>query len=171
MITGGLHLDGVADGADAWLGGMGDEEKTHRILKDSLVGAAGVIAISAVLLLKFSALTVLLTHSLWWIILFTPILGRSSVLLLFLTTPYVRRGGLGSAMTDFLPYHLVGLIALLVLLPALFVSWQGVVAYLLVFYCLRRLMLQRLRGCTGDTAGATVELTEVFWLLGVGLSV
>ncbi len=171
MVTGGLHLDGVADGADAWLGGMGDEERTHRILKDPLVGAAGVAAIASIVLLKFSALVVLLEQSFWWGILFAPVLGRASVLLLFLTTPYVRHGGLGSAMTDFFPYHLAVITGFFVLLLALYLSWQGVLAFLLMFYFLRRLMLQRLRGCTGDTAGATVELTEVFWLVGVALTV
>ena len=170
IVTGGLHLDGVADGADAWLGGMGDEERTHRILKDPLIGAAGAIAICSVLLLKFAALVVVLEQQLWGLVLFAPVLGRASVLLLFLTTPYVRRGGLGSSVTAFLPKHLAGLIVLLVVLIALSLSWQGLIAYLIVLYLLRRLMLQRLQGCTGDTAGATIELGEVFWLLGIGLS-
>ena len=83
-ITGGLHLDGVADGADAWLGGLGDLEKTHRILKDPLVGAAGAIALVIVLLLKFAALTVLIKHQLIGLIIFAPVLGRNFILLLFL---------------------------------------------------------------------------------------
>jgi len=91
-ITGGLHLDGLADSADAWLGGFGDAEKTQRILKDPLVGAAGVIAIVGVLLLKFAALAVLLEHQQWQVIGFAPLLGRTLILLLFVTTPYVRAG-------------------------------------------------------------------------------
>lgn len=170
MITGGLHLDGVADSADAWLGGLGDEEKTHRILKDPVVGSAGVIAIVAVMLLKFAGLVVLLEQQLWWMIVFAPVLGRASVLLLFLTTPYVRRGGLGNAVTDFLPKHLALLVSVGLFVLAAFMSWQALLTVLLVFYLLRRLMMQRLRGCTGDTAGATIEFTELSWLLGVGLS-
>lgn len=170
VITGGLHLDGVADGADAWLGGLGDEEKTHRILKDPLVGAAGAIAISGVMLLKFSALTVLIEHRLWWFILFAPVLGRASVLLLFLTTPYIRPGGLASAVTDFLPTTPAWLITLGCLVAGLILSWQGIFWFLLGFWLLRRLMMKRLQGCTGDTAGAGVELGEVFWMLGIGLS-
>lgn len=170
MLTGGLHLDGVADGADAWLGGWGDEEKTHRILKDSLVGAAGVIAVVAVMLLKFAALTVLLEQQLWWSVLFAPVLGRASVLLLFLTTPYVRRNGLGNAITDFLPPHFAWVITVFVLGVGFFLSLPGVLVFLLVFYLLRRLMLQRLLGCTGDTAGAGIEVSEVCWMLGIGLA-
>ena len=170
LITGGLHLDGVADGADAWLGGLGDEEKTHRILKDPLMGAAGVIAIVCTMLLKFSALVVLLEHEFWWVLLFTPVLGRTAALMLMLTTPYVRKAGLGNAVTDFLPRGLAMLISVSLLVAALLMSWTGVAIFMLGCYLLRRLMLQRLGGCTGDTIGATVELGEVFWMLGVALS-
>lgn len=65
-------MDGLADSADAWLGGFGDAEKTQRILKDPLVGAAGVIALVGVLLLKFAALAVLLEHHHWQVILLAP---------------------------------------------------------------------------------------------------
>ena len=65
MVTGGLHLDGLADSADAWLGGSGDSAKTHRILKDPLVGAAGVIVLVGVLLLKFAALVAVLENAAW----------------------------------------------------------------------------------------------------------
>ncbi len=170
IITGGLHLDGVADGADAWLGGLGDEEKTHRILKDPLVGAAGAIAICAVILIKFSSLTVLLENQLWWAILFAPVLGRTSALLLFLTTPYVRRGGLANAVTDFMPITPAWLITLGCLSFGLLLAWQGILWFLLGFWLLRRLMMERLHGCTGDTAGAGIELSEVFWILGIGLT-
>lgn len=170
IITGGLHLDGVADGADAWLGGLGDSEKTHRILKDPLVGAAGAIAIASVLMLKWAALTVLITHNVWWAILFAPVWGRSLVLLLFLTTSYVRAGGLASAVTDQLPRLAAIIIVGLSSVIALGLSWQGLAGSLLIFWLLRRLMLQRLGGCTGDTAGASVEIGELAWLMGIALS-
>lgn len=169
-ITGGLHLDGVADGADAWLGGFGDVEKTHRILKDPLVGAAGAIALVAVLLLKFAALTVLIKYHLVWLILFAPALGRNFVLLLFLTTEYVRASGLASAAVKTLPEKPAFWLVLLVIGIAGWLAWQGLVLALLSFWLLRRLMLQRIGGCTGDTAGACVEFGEAAWLIGIALS-
>ena len=165
-VTGGLHLDGLADSADAWLGGLGDVEKTHRILKDPLVGAAGVIALVGVLLLKFAALTVLLEHHQWQMILLAPLIGRALILLLFLTTPYVRTGGLASAVTAHLPRAIAGWITAASLLIGLLFSMAGIGLTLLGFWLLRRLMLQRLQGCTGDTAGATVESGEMLWLVG-----
>ena len=52
IITGALHLDGVADSADAWLGGHGDRDRTLNILRDTAVGVAGVVAIVLTLILK-----------------------------------------------------------------------------------------------------------------------
>lgn len=170
MLTGGLHLDGLADSADAWLGGYGDAAKTQRILKDPLVGAAGVIALVSVLLLKFAALSVLLEHGTWWVILLAPALGRALILLLFLTTPYVRTGGLASAVTQHLPRHSAWAITGITLLLVTLVAPLGLGLTLLGFWGLRRLMLQRLQGCTGDTAGASVESGEMLWLLGCALS-
>lgn len=169
-ITGGLHLDGLADSADAWLGGFGDVEKTHRILKDPLVGTAGVVALVGILLLKFAALWVVVDSGTWWAVVSAPVLGRSLVLLLFLTTPYVRAGGLASAVTEHLPrtgaWYLVS--TSLVLMAAL--SLTGSALALLGFWLLRRIMLQRLQGCTGDTAGAVVESGEMLWLVGVAVA-
>lgn len=169
-ITGGLHLDGVADSADAWLGGLGDLEKTHRILKDPLVGAAGAIALSATFLLKFAALTVLIKLQLWWLILCAPALGRNFVLLLFLTTPYVRATGLASTTVNHLPEKPAFWLVLVVIGLAGLLAWQGLALALIAFWLLRRLMLQRLGGCTGDTAGACVEFGEAAWLIGIALS-
>ncbi len=44
-LTGALHLDGLADSADAWIGGLGDREKTLTIMKDPRCGPAGVVAL------------------------------------------------------------------------------------------------------------------------------
>lgn len=168
-LSGGLHLDGVADSADAWLGGLGDQEKTHRILKDPLVGAAGVIAVVSVLLLKCAALSVILSQGQWSLILVAPLLGRTLILVLFLTTPYVRSGGLASDVNHYLPKKSAIYIVLAGFFIAFAQSFTGLLAMGLGFWVLRRLMVQRLGGCTGDTAGASVEIGEVLWLVGAAL--
>ena len=170
MITGGLHLDGLADSADAWLGGQGDQAKTHRILKDPLVGSAGVVATVAVMLLRFAALFVLIEQSNELTILLAPVLGRCVALVLFITTRYVRHNGLGSAISDFLPVTPALGVCVLSLLIGALVSWWGVLFMVVGTFLLRRLMIQRLQGCTGDTIGASIELGEVFWLLGAALA-
>ena len=101
-LTGALHLDGLADSADAWLGGLGDRDRTLAIMKDPYSGPAGVTAIVLVLILKFAALSQLTVHD-WQYLLITPMLGRTAVVALFLTTSYVRQGGIGYAQVQYLP--------------------------------------------------------------------
>lgn len=170
LLSGGLHLDGLADSADAWLGGFGDRQRTLEIMKDPRSGPIAVVTLVLVLLLKFCALLAVLENGQWSALLVAPVLGRTAVLGLFLTTPYVRAGGLGQALADHLP-RARGRMVLLACAAGcvLLAGWQaaGVLLVLvLVFFWLRGLMLRRLGGTTGDTAGALLELLELTVLLG-----
>lgn len=64
LLSGALHLDGLADSADAWLGGFGDRERTLQIMKDPRSGPIAVVTLVLVLLLKFCALWVLVERGL-----------------------------------------------------------------------------------------------------------
>jgi adenosylcobinamide-GDP ribazoletransferase len=173
LLSGGLHLDGLADSADAWLGGFGDRERTLTIMKDPRSGPIAVVTLVLVLLLKFTALLALIgqAHSLALVIV--PLIGRSALLGLFLTTPYVRAGGLGQALADHLPRSAGRqVLAVSALACVLIAGLSGVVAVLLAvlgFAWLRQVMLRRLGGTTGDTAGAMLELLEVAVLVGLAL--
>lgn len=173
LLSGGLHLDGLADSADAWLGGFGDRERTLLIMKDPRSGPIAVITLVLVLLLKFAALLALIEQRQTLALIIVPVLGRGALLGLFLTTPYVRAGGLGQALADHLPRH-SGWQALLAcaLGGVLVAGWVGVSALVIaltVFIGLRQMMLRRLGGCTGDTAGALLELLEMVVLVGLVL--
>lgn len=173
LLSGALHLDGLADSADAWLGGFGDRERTLTIMKDPRSGPIAVVTLVLVLLLKFAALLALIEqqHSLFLMIV--PLIGRSAMLGLFLTTPYVRAGGLGQALADHLP-RLAGkrVLAVSALACVLIAGFSGVWALVLaggMFVWLRQVMLRRLGGTTGDTAGAMLELLEMVVLVGWAL--
>ena len=58
-LSGGLHLDGLADSADAWVGGFGDKERTLAIMKDPACGPIGVLSLIILCAIKGSALYVL----------------------------------------------------------------------------------------------------------------
>lgn len=109
-LTGGLHLDGLADTADAWVGGFGDRERTLKIMKDPSCGPIGVLSLVIVCLMKFSALYVLLEQRLSAFLILIPMLGRSVPLFLFLTTRYVRANGLGRSITDSIPKTLAWMV-------------------------------------------------------------
>ena len=165
-LTGALHLDGLADSADAWIGGLGDREKTLAIMKDPRCGPAGVVALVLVLLLKFAAL-VSVQNVPWLVLFLAPMLARASVTALFLTTPYVRSGGLGATLTN--APHTACVVALAITAGLCLIGgWRGLLALLaaaVVFGAWRRASQRRLGGFTGDTAGALVEMVEVAVLI------
>lgn len=171
-ISGALHLDGLADTADAWIGGLGDRERTLAIMKDPRCGPAAVVTLVVVLLLKFAAITAILGNHQHWALLLAPWLARCALPLLFFTTDYARNGGLGQALADHLPrgampWMLAGNAALMVV-----VGLSGMLALavaLVLFVWLRSRFIARLGGTTGDTAGAMVELIECAVLVALAL--
>lgn len=169
MLTGALHLDGLADTADAWLGGQGDREKSLRIMKDPACGPAGVVAIALVLLVKFATILYLQQHQQFAYLLIVPLAARALVPLLFLFTPYVRAEGLGQPFSEGLEATAIvpGLLLAIVLGFVGNGTWWLVSMLLagLVFWGLRRWMMARLGGTTGDTAGALVEVLECTLLI------
>ncbi|SDS17512.1 adenosylcobinamide-GDP ribazoletransferase [Pseudomonas prosekii] len=174
LLSGALHLDGLADSADAWLGGFGDRERTLTIMKDPRSGPIAVVTLVLVLLLKFAALLALIEQGQGAVLLIVPLLGRAALLGLFLTTPYVRAGGLGQALADHLPrtagWRVLALSALgCLLLGGMIDGLVALVIAIAVFIWLRQVMLRRLGGSTGDTAGALLELLEMAVLVGLAL--
>jgi adenosylcobinamide-GDP ribazoletransferase len=174
-LTGGLHLDGLADSADAWLGGYGDRRRTLDIMHDPCSGPIAVVVLVSLLLLKFSALQSLVAQGDNEVLIVSPLLGRSAVVALLLTTPYVRPQGLGSRLVREMPRGAsLGVILLVALLLVLWLGRNGVILLAVLamgFWLLRRLMLKRIGGTTGDTAGALLEIMETMALLtGAALS-
>ncbi|MCW8826756.1 MAG: adenosylcobinamide-GDP ribazoletransferase, partial [Gammaproteobacteria bacterium] len=181
VLTGGLHVDGLGDSADAWVGGMGDRQRTLDIMKDPYCGPMGVIAIVSVILLKFAALYTVLQQNHLLLLLLIPMVGRAQILLLFLTTPYVREGGMGSVLSTHLPKYSAWIIWGVVLLlwcllpgvespPQLQTEmWIGLAVVMLFFILFRRAIMQRIGGTTGDSAGALIELSETILLVTIAL--
>lgn len=167
-LPGGLHLDGLADTADAWVGGFGDAERTLKIMKDPACGPIGVLSLIIISLLKWSALYVLIQKQLYSALLLFPVLGRLAPMFLFLSIDYVREKGLGSSMASYIPKKLAITIMVLVVLSSLYFSVLGLVAVLVTAFSLlylRRKFKQRIGGITGDTVGASIEICECVSLL------
>lgn len=96
----GLHLDGVADVGDAWMGAFGDAQRALNIMKDSRLGTGGVIALGTVLLLKWQLIVALFASykgdQWWWIVLslvFIPAFARLFAWRLMHKAAYVGRSG------------------------------------------------------------------------------
>ncbi|HHC73138.1 MAG TPA: adenosylcobinamide-GDP ribazoletransferase [Thiotrichales bacterium] len=168
-LTGALHLDGLADSVDAWVGGLGDRRRTLEILRDPRAGPMGVVALVVLLLVKYSALQAIAVRGEWWPVILIPMLARGAMLWLFLSTPYARREGLGAPIARHLPRRKALFVSMLVPLITLTIGGSRgllmVVATALLLLLMRRTMQRRLGGTTGDTAGALLETVEATTLL------
>ena len=168
-LTGALHLDGFADSADAWMGGLGSKERTLRLLKDPTSGPIAIAAVILLLMLKLFAIEAILQQEQFMLLIWPLIFGRISVALLFVSTPYARKSGLGSAIAKHKQDNQVWLgSCLIALISCYFLTWMIIPLLItagLTFWYLRSRMVKRLSGCTGDTAGALLELIECVTLL------
>lgn len=171
MLTGALHLDGLADTADAWLGGHGDKERIFTIMKDPRSGTAGVSVIVLVLMLKVSALMVLIEQSSWLVIFLIPIIARLVASTLIFLLPSAKEEGLAYVVKKNLPisdaFALLSVISIILFLlsPSVFIF----IAF--VFFTLKWMMLKQIGGMTGDTLGASVEIIEAMGLMFAALLV
>jgi adenosylcobinamide-GDP ribazoletransferase len=164
-VSGGLHIDGLADTADGFFSAR-PREGILAIMKDSRTGPMGVAAVVCVVVLKIAVIASIAGPWRWWVLLMTPLAGRCTLIVHLALLPYVRpEGGLagifhrGSARGH-------ALWALAVLFAAGFVTGRlpGLIAGAASFFAALLLavyFLRRIGGLTGDTLGAACELTEL----------
>ena len=176
--TGALHLDGLADTADAWVGGRGNRERTLAIMKDPYSGPVAVVAVVCLLLLKFAALSALRdargTAS-WSDLHFAcgcilpPLLARTAVPLLFAHTPYARAQGLGADLARYQSRAggrwVTALTGLTVIVVFGRYGLVATAAAAVVYLIMRRAFIRRLGGVTGDGVGAMIEVIEALCLV------
>ena len=165
VITGGLHLDGIADTADGLIGGRGDKEKTLAIMKDSRTGAMGVIAIALLLLVKFMALDSIPSVLRPGALLLAPALSRwGQVLVAYGSRPARSENSLaGSFITHIKPAHFIVASILAVGFGVVFGGTTGlasVAAVAIACLLLKLLFNYSIGGETGDTIGSSSEITE-----------
>lgn len=164
-ITGALHLDGLMDTADG-VGSHRSRERMLEIMKDSRVGAMGVVAGALTLLLRFALLTEVAPGLRWQALLVAPALGRMAMVLAAGLWPDARQGqGLGSGFAAHVgPVQVTRALGLGFVIAAVAGHWRGAVAFgvsaALTLLCARSLAA-RLGGLTGDTYGTVNEVAEV----------
>ncbi len=170
LLTGGLHLDGLADCADAWVGGLGSKERSLQIMKDPAAGPVAVIVLVLILLLKWTAINIVIEKQQLALLLFAPMLGRISILILMLTTRYIRVGGIGEKISANCPKGTAATLLFFGVIGSLFfLGFLPISLMLITLFIIRYFSNKRLGGTTGDVYGATVELVETSILLGVSI--
>jgi adenosylcobinamide-GDP ribazoletransferase len=158
VLTGALHVDGLADSADG-LGGR-DRERTLAIMRDHSIGAYGASAVALDMLLKAAALGA--SDDLLPVVA-AYALSRAAPLALAAALPYARSDGAGRALDRLPPWLAVAgsvpAVALAAFAPITIAAAALVTAG--VWWLARR----RLGGVTGDVLGAAVELSATAALI------
>ncbi|WP_134684037.1 adenosylcobinamide-GDP ribazoletransferase [Brevibacillus migulae] len=169
-ITGGLHLDGWMDLADG-LGSNRSREQMLTIMKDSRVGAMGVIAAISLFLLKGVTLADFFTLPGNIRIIAVPLVARTLVMVMMRSFPYLARDGIALGMREALNVWSLGFGCVFMLSVGWFLgSWQllvaiGIAACFAVVFAFK--VYRKLGGLTGDVYGALIESTEAVCLLGL----
>jgi adenosylcobinamide-GDP ribazoletransferase len=162
-LTGGLHLDGLADASDGFGGGW-SRERALSIMRDARSGPFGVTAIVLVLGLKAATVAALPEGLAWRALVLAPVLGRAGPLLLVCLCPAARPEGAGHALAANArwPSLLSGGLVAIVVAVAMLGAWSALplAGSALLAWGWAAYLRRRIGGFTGDTLGALVEVTE-----------
>ncbi len=166
-ITGGLHIDGLGDVADALAAAHRVPERFLEVLRDPHVGAFGAMAIGLQLIAKLVLLAEISTTSALLALVLVPAWARWGTLVWSLAVPPLASGsGERFSWEINRPATMVQGIALAAL--SLWIA-PALLAALLVIPALALYWRLRLGGITGDCLGASVEVTESLLLLALGI--
>ena len=179
LLTGGFHEDGLADLADG-LGGSYDRSRALEIMKDSRVGAFGAMALVLALVTKIAllaALSGLDALQIAAVIWASHTVSRALPTALLALLPHVGDAAgskskpladsiSGKALLSNFLWCFMPLAGVFVALGAIEII-VSVLCALLAWGVMSGRLKRRLQGFTGDALGATQQVCEIAFLLGV----
>ena len=164
LVTAGFHYDGLADTADGLWASHHTRERSLEIMKDSRVGAHGVVAVGCALIARCALLAALMPGQLGLIVAAAAVARLASVYAA-VVAPYARATGTGASVAfQARSWYLAAAAALaaaIVYGSAGLTGLCGLVAALLAAAAITWRISRRLGGMTGDTYGATIVLTDI----------
>lgn len=195
IITGGIHLDGLADTFDG-IFSYRSKQKMLDIMKDSRIGTNGVLSLIIYFLLKYVLLIYLTVNNLigydprqiTFYILILPIISRFCSVISCASAPYARASGMGKAFVDNMKFSGVliafftTIIFYIIYGYLIFVNGFNAMGYLLFFaniilfifmlfcmaslsYIFSKLITRKIGGITGDTLGALLCISELIFIV------
>lgn len=191
ILTGGIHLDGLADTFDG-IFSYRSKQKMLEIMKDSRIGTNGVLALIMYFLLKFFLLQtiaqILGLEYFLYVVFSYPIVARLCSVVSCASAPYARASGMGKTFIENTNFSsiMISFFLTLVLtqLPLLlqnfslnlyfimFISFIIIfIIMMLISYLFSKLMTKKIGGITGDTLGALLELSQLLYMLLIIFSV
>lgn len=169
MLTGGLHLDGLADSCDG-LFSVRSRERILEIMRDSRIGTNGALALIVAVVLRTALIYQMSADGLPVLafLIVTPVVGRGMMAVMMYRQVYARESGMGNLFIGKISEGRFGVTLLLMAALVLFIgglsSLFALLVTLLFVFGFRRFVASRIGGQTGDTLGAACELSELVFL-------
>ncbi|MGT2934023.1 adenosylcobinamide-GDP ribazoletransferase [Streptococcus catagoni] len=169
LLTGGFHLDALADTADGLFSSR-KKERMLEIMKDSRIGSNGVLALILYYAFMISIYPYL-PHARWILIISLATIGKAGLALQLYHMVYAReKEGSGNFFVGTKTIHIVLAQFLPIAQSLVAFHWKGALAYSFVLVgaiVYRQFVYKKIDGHTGDTLGAFVEMAQVLYLLGL----
>lgn len=173
MLTGMLHIDGIADTWDGLLSSR-TRERMLDIMRDSRIGTNGVVAIIFDYGIKIVVILFILSEFGWvytlYGIILMPIAGRLGIITVAAVSEYARSdNGLGrmfiegAGIREWIICFVLSIAA--AFLMGGFSALTAIILILAAALISKKWMTNTLGGMTGDTLGAVNEICEIFFIL------
>ncbi|MBM3246398.1 MAG: adenosylcobinamide-GDP ribazoletransferase [Candidatus Omnitrophica bacterium] len=167
-LTGGMHLDGLADTVDAFCSGKSKDEAL-AIMREPRIGTMGALSLISVILLKIGLLYSLGGSLKITALLLMCVFSRWSTVWAMFLSGYAREEGKAKAFIQGMNLKIF-LLSLLITAALAAAIWriEGLITLLIIAGCVYsgvKFTQEKIGGITGDTLGATVELTELLSII------
>jgi adenosylcobinamide-GDP ribazoletransferase len=166
-ITGGLHLDGLGDVADAFGASHRAPERFAAVLGDPHVGSFAVMAITLQIASKLVLLALVPTTEVPWALILIPAWARLGALAWSCTVPPLK-SGLAERLSSDIRWSVIGAWSAVLIGASAWVALP-LLAGLVIIPLGSLFWRWRLNGVNGDCLGASIEVTESLLLLAIAL--
>ena len=166
LIVGIIHIDGLADTFDG-LFSYAKKEKMLEIMKDSRIGTNGAVVLILYFITKTVLISEIITTNPKYLIIF-PIIARLSTPVNAGLSNYARKSGMSNAIiSENGIFEAIFSLALSIILVFYIIDIKGIITIFIAFIFIIIFMLnvrKKIDGITGDTMGASLELTSILVL-------
>ena len=168
ILTGALHLDGLADTFDALSSGKRKPEMLE-IMRDSHIGTMGALSLISIILIKVALLSSLDSGVKNASLVLMCLLSKYSLVFSMFLFPYAREEGKAKVFIEGVNLKVFSRATLIILLISiLLLKLKGLIVFIMVLvfvFLVGKVIAGKIGGMTGDTLGAINELTEPLILL------
>lgn len=176
VMTGALHEDGLSDFFDAF-GGAHDKEKALEVMKDSHIGAYGVLSLIMIFLTKYSLLLSIPSTYIPWIFIASGASARLMSIITSRLSTYARNENQRSKSLHLrigIDNVTTAIATLFAIAPLVLLPWQvsavAVPIYTIILFVMKWYTERRIGGYTGDTLGALEQFCEVAFYLSASVT-